>query len=60
MTSKKISLVATLIVLSVVSFFFIRFTNDHKECGTETYTKTEKNGDKVLVKKHICREKYNL
>ena len=47
-------------VLTVSICYFINKSNDHIECETETSTKIDKNGNEVLLKRHICREKYSL
>jgi uncharacterized protein YpmB len=49
-----------IILVSIVSVIFIYYNNDHKECETKTETSYDANGNKTEIKKHICKEKYNL
>lgn len=51
---------ATSLLLIVTIFYFVRITNDHKECGTEKSYATDKAGNQVITVKHICKEKYNI
>lgn len=52
-------LVSILIVtLSVLTF--IHFSNDHKECSTSVDNKVDKNGIKIILEKHVCKENYNF
>lgn len=40
--------------------FFITGSNDHKECGTVVKKEVDKNGNKVTIEEHICKEKYSF
>ncbi len=48
------------IVISVVAIIFIRQSNDHKECGTQTEITYSNNGEKMVSEIHICKESFNL
>ncbi len=51
----------TLLIAFVFSFsatFFIIKSNDHKECERVMKRVTDKNGNKVVLKEHVCKEKY--
>ena len=51
----------TLLISLVFSFsatFFIIRSTDHKECDSLTKEVKDKNGNKKIVKEHVCKEKY--
>lgn len=60
MKLKAIIFTGTLIVATVSTIIFIRFSNDHKECHTTTKQVTDAKGNSVMIKKHVCKEKFNL
>lgn len=49
-----------ILILTLSVLAFIRFSNDHIECNAVVINKLEKNGNKVVLEKHICKEKYNF
>ena len=52
-----------LVVILLLAFggvYFIRISNDHKECATEKIYATDKNGNQVITEKHICKEKFSI
>jgi hypothetical protein len=49
-----------LIIVTISTCYFIKISNDHIECSTEIIKITDKIGNEVLEKKHICREKYSF
>jgi Na+/H+ antiporter NhaC len=57
---KSIYSVSVVIVLTIVVLFFIRYSNDHKECSTETTVTKDASGNKIQESKHICREKFSF
>lgn len=61
MHKKLLTAILVLIVLTgVTTFFFIKFSNDHKECNDVVSKTTDMDGNTIVASKHICREKYNL
>ena len=48
------------LVMTIGVVYFIRISNDHKECGSEKAVVTDNNGNQVITVKHICKEKYNF
>ena len=60
MKSKIVLGLVILITVFVVSYVFIKSSNDHKECGTVVNTVKDKDGNIVTVSKHNCKEKYNF
>lgn len=48
------------ITVFVVSYIFIKSSNDHKECATVIDRVKDKDGNIVTVSKHKCKEKYNF
>ncbi|WP_324690708.1 hypothetical protein [Flavobacterium cheonhonense] len=57
---KSIYSVSIVIVFTIVGLFFIRYSNDHKECSTETTITKDASGNVVQESKHICREKFSF
>lgn len=58
----KLMLVAlvAVVLLAVGGVLFIHFTNDHTECETvKEYTITPK-GEKIIVVRHVCRERFAI
>ena len=39
-------------------YYFIKVNNDHIECETIISTKVDKNGNEMVKKSHLCKEKY--
>ena len=61
MKNKKNIAVSVLIILfAVFTIIFIQKGNDHKECETVASVKIDKMGNKMIEKKHICKEKYSF
>jgi len=60
---KKARLVRTILgilFLTIFTLVFIKYNNDHKECRNEVTTSINSKGEKIEVKKHICKENFNL
>nr|WP_322624874.1 hypothetical protein [uncultured Flavobacterium sp.] len=58
----KLMLTALLAVVLLVlgGVLFIHFTNDHKECETvKEYSVTPK-GEKIVIERHVCRERFAI
>jgi hypothetical protein len=48
------------VALAVGGVLFIHFTNDHAECDTvKEYNVTPK-GEKIVIERHICRERFAI
>lgn len=60
MKLKAIVLAGTLIVATVSTIMFIRISNDHKECQTNTTQATNEDGTVVTTEEHICKERFNF
>jgi hypothetical protein len=61
MKNNKIYIISLLIgTLFCTAYYFIKINNDHLECETVTSIKIDKNGNKVVDTKHICKEKYSF
>ena len=59
MKNNKIYIISLLIgTLFCTAYYFIKISNDHLECETITSTKIDKNRNSVVVKSHLCKEKY--
>ena len=52
--------IALIFVISFSATFFIIRSNDHKECGTVIKKELDKNGNKITIKEHVCKEKYSF
>jgi hypothetical protein len=55
---KFIILGICLITLQIL--VFIHFANDHVECEYEIENTIGANGEKIITKKHICKEQFNF
>ena len=61
MKNNRIYIISLLIgTLFCTAYYFIKISNDHLECDTLTSIEIDKNGNKVVVTKHICKEKYSF
>jgi hypothetical protein len=58
MDKKTLLIILIAFVLSFSATFFIIRSNDHKECESVMKEVTDKNGNKKVVKEHVCKEKY--
>ena len=59
MKNNKIYIISLLIgTLFCTAYYFIKISNDHLECETITSTKIDENGNPVVLKSHLCKEKY--
>lgn len=58
MNKKTLLLLLVAFVLGFSVTFFIIRSNDHKECESVIKRFTDKNGNKVILKEHVCKEKY--
>lgn len=58
----KLMLTALLavVLLAVGGVLFIHFTNNHEECETvKEYTVTPK-GEKIVIERHVCQERFAI
>jgi hypothetical protein len=53
------ALLATLL-LALGGVLFIHFTNDHKECETVKEYSVSPKGEKIMMERHICRERFAI
>lgn len=60
MKKKIVVFLATFIIAFAVTYYFIKKSNDHKECTDVVKTVHDKDGNVVTVTKHNCTEKYNF
>ncbi len=59
MKNNKIYIISLLIgTLFCTAYYFIKINNDHLECETIISTKVDKNGNEMVKKSHLCKEKY--
>jgi hypothetical protein len=58
--SKTTTFSIIVVLISIVAIIFIKKTNDHKECDSNTEITYENNGEKIVSEIHLCKEKYNL
>ena len=54
------AIAGTLIVATVGTIMFIRFSNDHKECHTATKQVTDAKGNSITIQEHVCKEKFSF
>ena len=47
-------------VFTISALFFLKFNNDHVECGQTITYNTNSKGEKIKTVKHICKEKFNF
>ncbi|TDE52976.1 hypothetical protein [Flavobacterium sp. GT3P67] len=59
-TKRTLIFIALLFVISFSTTFFIIRSNDHKECDTLVKKELDKNGNKITIKEHVCKEKYSF
>jgi hypothetical protein len=59
-TTRTLLFIALLFVISFSTIFFIKISNDHIECDTILKRELDKNGNKVTVEEHVCKEKYSF
>ncbi|HAT76417.1 MAG TPA: hypothetical protein DCS19_06135 [Flavobacterium sp.] len=57
---RSILILVSILILTLSVLTFIRFSNDHIECGTIVKKEVDKNGNKINKEEHICKEKYNF
>ena len=57
---KKTVIFGAIFLITFSIFSFIHFSNDHKECANEIYSKVDLKGNFVKEEVHICKEKYNF
>lgn len=50
----------TVILISVFIIIFIIDSNNHKECETRIESSIGNNGEKVMTKTHVCKEKFSI
>ncbi|MNK07030.1 hypothetical protein D3C87_249360 [compost metagenome] len=60
MKLKTVIILGTLIVATVSTVMFIRFSNDHKECHNNIKQITNADGITVTTEEHICKEKFSI
>ncbi|MFP5437675.1 MAG: hypothetical protein ACLGH8_07830 [Bacteroidia bacterium] len=53
------ALLATLL-LALGGVLFIHFTNDHKECETVKEYSVSPKDEKIMMERHICRERFAI
>jgi hypothetical protein len=52
--------ISSIFICTISVIFFIKDTNNHLECSNVTTITILKNGTKIEIPEHICREKYNF
>ena len=57
---KPILAIASILIFTISTLFFIIENNNHEECGEEITTTINQSGEEVKVTKHICKEKYSF
>lgn len=50
----------TVILISVFIILFIIDSNNHNECETRIESSIENNGEKIMTKTHVCKEKFSI
>ena len=59
-TTRTLILIALLFVISFSTIFFIKSSNDHKECDIVIKKELDTNGIEVANEEHVCKEKYSF
>ena len=59
-TKKTLNFIAILLLISLSTVFFIKISNDHKECDQVVNKELDKNGIEVTNEDHVCKEKYSF
>ncbi|WP_426092065.1 hypothetical protein [Flavobacterium sp. DSR3-2] len=59
-TKKTLNFIAILLVISLSTVFFIKISNDHKECDQVVNKELDKNGIEAVKEDHVCNEKYSF
>ena len=59
-TKKTLNFIAILLVISLSTVFFIKISNDHKECDQVVNKELDKNGIEAVKENHVCNEKYSF
>jgi hypothetical protein len=58
---KRVLWSVVIMVMACIGIYgFIRLNNDHLECGEQVQKIKDEKGNIVLLKQHICREKYSF
>lgn len=53
-------IVLIVFIFSFSATFFIKKSNDHKECNIVQKKSKVVNGNIIVLKEHICKEKYSF
>jgi hypothetical protein len=59
-TKKHFFSIILIFSIALSTTFFVKRSNDHKECDTVVKKELNKNGHKVVTREHICKEKYSF
>jgi hypothetical protein len=59
-TKKTLNFIAILLLISLSTVFFIKISNDHKECDQVVNKELDKNGIEAVKEDHVCNEKYSF
>lgn len=59
-TKKTLNFIAILLLISLSTVFFIKISNDHKECDQVVNKELDKNGIEAVKENHVCNEKYSF
>jgi hypothetical protein len=59
-TKRTLIFIALLLVISLSTVFFIKISNDHKECDQVVNKELDKNGIEAVKEDHVCNEKYSF
>ncbi len=59
-TKRTLIFIALLFLISFSTIFFIKSSNDHKECDIVIKKELDTNGNEVTKEEHVCKEKYSF
>ena len=60
LTKRTLIFIALLFLISFSTIFFIKISNDHKECDIVIKKELDKNGIETRKEEHVCKEKYSF
>ena len=60
LTKRTLIFIALLFVVSFSTIFFIKSSNDHKECDIVIKKELDTNGNETRKEEHVRKEKYSF
>ncbi|RKS95751.1 hypothetical protein BC952_1452 [Flavobacterium limicola] len=59
-TKRTLIFIALLFLITFSTIFFIKSSNDHKECDIVIKKELDTNGNETRKEEHVCKEKYSF